>query len=80
MDEQLRQRISMNPRVMTGKPVIKGTRIPVEMIVRMLAQGMSEDEILKEYPRLRREDIRAALAFAAEVLADEDIFALTLPD
>ena len=80
MDEQLKQRISMNPRLMTGKPVIKGTRIPVETIVRMLAQGISEDEILKEYPRLHREDIRAALAFAAEVLADEDIFALSPPE
>jgi len=61
MDEQLKQRISLNPKVMTGKPVIRGTRIPVELIVRMLAQGISEAEILREYPRLQPEDIRAAL-------------------
>ena len=64
MDERLKQRISINPRVMTGKPVIKGTRIPVEMIVRMLAQGISEQGILREYPRLRQEDTRAVLAYA----------------
>ncbi len=62
MDEQLWQRITVNPMVMVGKPVIRGTRIPVEMVVRMLAQGVSEDEILREYPRLEREDIRACLA------------------
>ena len=76
MDEQLKQRISLDPKVMTGKPVIRGTRIPVELIVRMLAQGISESEILREYPRLKPEDIRAALAYAAEVLADDEVFAL----
>ncbi|HUT34334.1 MAG TPA: DUF433 domain-containing protein [Planctomycetota bacterium] len=77
MDERVLQRISLNPRVMAGKPVIRGTRIPVELIVRMLGQGIPEPEILREYPRLEPEDIRAALAYAAEVLADEDVFALT---
>jgi uncharacterized protein (DUF433 family) len=76
VDEQLKERITINPRVMTGKPVIRGTRIPVEMIVRMLAQGIGEEDILREYPRLQREDIRVALAYAAEVLAHEDVFAL----
>lgn len=52
-------RISVNPEVMVGKPVIRGTRIPVELIVRMLGQGISEEEILKEYPRLQPEDILA---------------------
>jgi uncharacterized protein (DUF433 family) len=69
MDEQLRQRISLAPQVMLGKPVIRGTRIPVERIVRMLAQGIPEDDILREYPRLQPDDIRAALAYAAQVLA-----------
>jgi uncharacterized protein (DUF433 family) len=63
---------------MTGKPVIRGTRIPLQIIVRMLAQGIPEADILREYPRLQREDIRAALAYAAEVLANEDVFTLTL--
>jgi len=78
MDEQLWQRISINPTVMVGKPVIRGTRIPVERIVRMLAQGISENDILREYPRLQPEDIRAALAYAAEVLAEEDILPLEI--
>ena len=76
MDESLESRISMNPRVMSGKPVIKGTRIPVELIVRMLAQGIDESDILREYPRLQPEDIRAALGYAAQVLAHEDVFPL----
>lgn len=57
-----------------GKPVIRGTRIPVELIVRMLGQGISEDAILREYPRLQPEDIRAALTYAADVLAGETVF------
>ena len=76
MDEQIRQRITLNPNVMVGKPVIRGTRIPVELIVRMLAQGVPEGEILKEYPRLQPEDIRAALTYAAETVAHEDVFPL----
>jgi len=79
MDEQLRQRISIDPKVMVGKPVIRGTRIPVELIVRMLAQGIPEGDILREYPRLQPDDIRAALAYAAQVLAHEDVFPLAVP-
>jgi uncharacterized protein (DUF433 family) len=79
MDDLLEQRISINPKVMTGKPVIRGTRIPVELIVRMLAQGIPESDILQEYPRLRPEDIRAALAYAAHVLAHEAVIPLAVP-
>ena len=79
MDERLLQRIRINPKVMVGKPVIRGTRIPVELIVRMLAQGITEAEILREYPRLEPDDIRAALAYAAETLAHEDVFPLAVP-
>ena len=79
MDEQFWQRISIDPKVMVGKPVIRGTRIPVELIVRMLAQSIPESEILREYPRLQPEDIRAALAYAALVLANEDVFPLAVP-
>jgi uncharacterized protein (DUF433 family) len=78
MNEQL-GRISIDPRIMVGKPVIRGTRIPVELIVRMLAQGIPENDILEEYPRLELEDIRAALAYAAHVLAHEDVFPLAVP-
>jgi uncharacterized protein (DUF433 family) len=75
-EETLLDRITINPKVMVGKPVIKGTRIPVELILRMLAQGISQEEILKEYPRLQPEDIRAALAYAGEVVAGEEVFLL----
>jgi uncharacterized protein (DUF433 family) len=71
-------RITLNQRVMAGKPVIRGTRIPVDLIVRMVSQGISEEAILAEYPRLETADIRAALAYAAQVVADEDVFPLTL--
>jgi len=63
MDGQILQRITLDPEVMTGKPVIRDTRIPVELIVRMLAQGSPEEEILREYPRLQPQDVRAALAY-----------------
>jgi len=76
MDEAIKQRVSLSPKVMAGKPVIRGTRIPVELIVRMLGQGISEDEILREYPRLQPDDIRAALTYAAEILAEEEVFTL----
>ena len=76
MDEKLLHRIVVDPQTMAAKPVIRGTRIPVELIVRMLAQGVSENEILEEYPRLHSDDIRAALVYAARVLADEDVFLL----
>ena len=79
MNEQLRKRIVMNPAVMAGKPVIRGTRIPVDLIVRMFAQGNTREIILKEYPTLRSEDIQAALTYAAQVISDEDIFPLDIP-
>jgi len=78
MDEKLLQRITVNPRVMVGKPVIRGTRIPVELIVRMVAQSIPESDILREYPGLQPDDIRAALAYAARVLAHEDVFPLAV--
>jgi uncharacterized protein (DUF433 family) len=78
LDGQMRYRISIDPKVMVGRPVIRGTRIPVELIVRMLAQGISESEILRECPRLHLEDIRAALTYAAEVLAHEDAFPVSV--
>ncbi|MDZ7289056.1 MAG: DUF433 domain-containing protein [candidate division KSB1 bacterium] len=67
------QRIEINPAVMLGKPVIRGTRIPVELIVRKLGEGATEDDLLDAYPRLTREDIKAALEYAAASLAHEII-------
>ncbi len=72
--DRLLERISVNPKAMVGKPVIRGTRISVELIVKMLAQGIAEEEILKEYPRLQPEDIRAALAYASAILSNEEVF------
>jgi uncharacterized protein (DUF433 family) len=66
-------RIEINPRVMLGKPVIRGTRIPVELILRKLSEGASEADLLDAYPRLAREDIRAAMRYAADTLAHEEI-------
>ena len=66
-------RIDVSPDVMFGKPVIKGTRITVEQILRKLAAGMTPEQIIEDHPRLSIEDIRAAEAFAADYLADEEI-------
>ena len=66
-------RIEINPAVMLGKPVIRGTRIPVELILRKLGEGATEADLLDAYPRLTREDIQAALAYAADALAHETI-------
>lgn len=76
MDANLLSRITCDPAVMVGKPVIRGTRIPVAMILEMLAQGISEAEILQDYPKLRTEDLRAALAYAAQVTSQESILPL----
>ncbi len=72
------ERIAIDPKVMVGKPVIRGTRIPVELVVRMVGQGIPNEEILAEYPRLTLEDIRAALLFAADSVANEDIRLLSV--
>ncbi len=74
MDSQLIKRIISDPNIMVGKPIIRGTRIPVEMIVRMVAQGMSTQDILADYPRLEPDDITAALHYAAATLAHEDVY------
>lgn len=66
-------RIEINPAVMLGKPVICGTRIPVELVLRKLAEGATEADLLDAYPRLTAADIRAVLAYAADSLAHEII-------
>ena len=67
------ERITIDPAVMVGKPCIKGTRITVELILEKLGTGLSYDEILEDHPRLVREDILAAISFAHDYLAREDI-------
>jgi uncharacterized protein (DUF433 family) len=66
--------IEINPRILLGKPIIRGTRIPVELIVKLIAQEWTHADILKEYPSLKQEDIRAALLYAEKVLEEEEIF------
>jgi uncharacterized protein (DUF433 family) len=73
MGDNMHERIEVNPEVMLGKPVIRGTRIPIELILRKLSEGATETDLLDAYPRLTREDIQAALAYAASSLAHETI-------
>lgn len=77
-DERMLERIAVDPNVMVGKPVIRGTRIPVALILRMLGQGIPIEDILQEYPRLEEADIRAAVVYAAQVLENEDVFPLPM--
>ena len=67
------ERITIDPNIMFGKPVIKGTRITIEHILRKLSGGMTIDEIITDHPHLKQEDIFAAQEFAADYLADEEI-------
>jgi len=69
-DKKLLERISINNEIMTGKPVIKGTRLTVEFILGLLAHGASEEEILSEYQKLETEDIKACFLFANKSLSD----------
>lgn len=67
----MRDRIEVNPAVMHGKPVIKGTRIPVELLLRKLGEGATVAELLDAYPRLSDVDVKAALSYAADAIAHE---------
>jgi uncharacterized protein (DUF433 family) len=69
-------RIDVNSKIMLGKPVIRGTRIPVELILRKLGEGATVDDLLDAYPRLTPEDIRAALTYASRVLSREETILL----
>ena len=66
-------RITVNPDIMLGKPIIKGTRITIELILRKLAEGMKEKELLEAYPGLKQEDILAALSYSADVISKEEL-------
>jgi uncharacterized protein (DUF433 family) len=72
-----RDRITSNPDIMLGKPVVKGTRITVELIIRKLSEGMTVDELLEAYPHLKREDILSCLAYSADVISREEIIVAT---
>lgn len=70
-------RITLNPDILVGKPTIKGTRLAVEFIIDLLAQGWSHDEILRNYPGLTIEDIQACLSYASEVLKAEKVYIIS---
>ncbi len=72
MKQKLLNRIETNPKMMFGKPVVKGTRLTVEIILEKLAYGETEDEILKEYPFLKKDDVKAALLYAAKTISLEE--------
>jgi uncharacterized protein (DUF433 family) len=69
-----RERIVADPAVLTGKPVVKGTRLAVEFVLELLANGWTQDQILANYPGLTAEDIRACLECAREVVQEERVF------
>ena len=72
--EDLLNRITFNKDVLCGKPLIRGLRISVEMILELLAKGATEKEILQDYPQLEPDDLRAALLYAHHMVAREDVF------
>jgi len=71
--EELLKRITADPNIMVGKPIVRGTRITVEAILDELAGGISEDEILEDFPELTPEDIRAAVVYAQELVAEQRV-------
>jgi uncharacterized protein (DUF433 family) len=75
-DSGMKDRIEIDPTVMLGKPVIRGTRIPVELVVRKYSEGATEAQLQEAYPQLTVADLRAALAFAADSLAHEELIVL----
>lgn len=75
-DKQLLERITLNPKVMVGKPVIKGTRLTVEYILNLLAHGATTAEIIEEYEGLAQEDVQACILFATKSLENMDFMPL----
>ena len=75
-EHQLLKRITANPAIFGGKPIIRGMRISVELILSLLAQGAPYDEILDDYPELEQDDIRACLAYAWAVIANDSLEAV----
>lgn len=72
------KRIEINPAILTGKPIIRGTRIPVELIMKLVAQRWTDEQILQEYPVLKEEDIQEALHYAEMLVQNEEVY--LIPD
>ena len=70
----LMKRIEINPAILLGKPIIRGTRIPVELIVKLAAQRWTDEEIIKEYPMLKKKDIHEALLYAEKLVQNEEVY------
>lgn len=68
------ERITVDPKVLVGKPIIKGTRISVEFVLELLGEGWSVEDVLQEYDHLTREDIQACLAYASDMLKSERVY------
>ena len=73
-----KEHITIDPKILVGKPIIKGTRLSVEFVIDLLAQGWDDEEILRNYPGITREDIQACLAYASETLKVEKVYILPL--
>lgn len=73
-------RIVVDPRVMAGKPVVRGTRIPVELVLKRLAQDLDLQTIFEAYPRLTPEDVKACIAYAGALVRGEDVFPVSLAE
>ena len=71
------ERIVLDPAILAGKPVVKGSRLSVEFVIDLLAQGWSVDEVLRNYPGLAREDVQACLEYAGELLRGERVYPLS---
>ena len=74
--EEVIDRVVVDPEILAGKPVIKGTRIPVYLIIELLGNGLTETEVLKQYPTLKKEDIKAALLYASKCIENEETITL----
>ena len=73
-DADWKSRITLDPEILAGKPIIKGTRITVEFILDLLANGWTDEGIIENYPQLEKEDIRAALRYATNLLKEEMVY------
>ena len=74
----LRERITIDPNVLVGKPTIRGLRISVEQILKALAAGVPQDDLLADYPELEPEDIQAALDYAAQLVSEMAVYPVTI--
>ena len=77
-EEKLLTRIVVDPKILVGKPIIKGTRIPVELILKKLGQNIDVTEILQDFPRLTTEDIKAAIMYAESLVEETEMYPLAV--